>query len=153
MKKAFVLVLLVLLSIVWLVGCGKKSTNEELINLEPQPPTQDTTVIAEPTLDLQPVQEEIPPVISTPVQPVQPSLVMGYRVQIFAFNDMASANTAVKTAEGKFDLPLYVDFLDGLYKVRVGNFANRNDAEHYRGMAVNKGYADAWVVQSQIENR
>jgi len=153
MKKTVVLSFMLMAAVIGLEGCGKKSTNEELINLEPMPAAQDTTVIAEPTLDLQPVQEETPPVISTPVQPVQPAMVTGYRVQIFAFNDMASANNAIKSAQPKFDFPLYVDFHEGLYKVRVGNFLNKNEAEHYRAMAVNKGYADAWVVECQIENR
>jgi hypothetical protein len=69
-----------------------------------------------------------------------------WRVQIGAF---ASSQNAHRLAQEirKRGLPVFVDLLDGLYKVRVGSYGNRLEAEPLRAQLAEEGYP-TWVVST-----
>jgi hypothetical protein len=69
-----------------------------------------------------------------------------FRVQLFTSKQFGQARKAVVVAEEIFDQPVYLDYEVPYYKVRVGNFADRDDAEEYRPKVQTAGYKNAWVV-------
>jgi len=82
-----------------------------------------------------------------------PRTTMGYRVQIFASRTSEGAERVAAEARFKFSEPVYVEYLPGTigpYKVRVGDFLNKSDAEILRNKARMMGYPDAWIVQTEV---
>ena len=73
----------------------------------------------------------------------------GYRIQLF----MESGNEALTRAEevkDKFmkkyrEVPAYVTFGEPYYRVRVGDFRTRLDAEKFLNR-INRAYRNAWVT-------
>lgn len=76
--------------------------------------------------------------------------VPGYRVQIFASSTQEGADKIASEARFKFTERVYVEYDAPYYKVRVGNYKNRADAEILREKARNMGYPDAWIVQTEV---
>lgn len=77
--------------------------------------------------------------------------VLGYRVQIFVSDQEFDARTMEEKALIEFDEPVYLIFDSPNYKVRVGDFRSRAEANTLRQKAVKMGYKDAWVVQSKVK--
>ena len=69
-----------------------------------------------------------------------------YRVQLFTSQYYSEAKQAQAVAEEIFDQPVFVDYEVPYFKVRVGNFASRFDAEGYQQKTREVGYTNAWVV-------
>jgi len=164
MRKIFSLILGVFILFVFVnLGCSKKvEKKDELINLQP-PTVPVDTVKQEPTLDLNEVKEDtivkegsvekventITGEIESPKVPEQ--IVTVYRVQIHAFQDEQSATIAKKKAEEILNTKVYMDYINGWYKLRVGEFMNKLEAEDYRELLTKKGYKDAWVVECKVK--
>lgn len=76
--------------------------------------------------------------------------VLGFRVQLLSVSDEQSAREAKRRAMMRFNENVYM-ILDGpSYKIRVGDCRTRDEAKTIKTMAVEKGYADAWIVQSKV---
>lgn len=73
-----------------------------------------------------------------------------FRIQLFSSKAYGTGKQAFKIAEEIFDRPVYLDYEVPYYKIRVGNFANRDDAELYLLKVRTAGYSDAWVVAVNI---
>jgi hypothetical protein len=85
---------------------------------------------------------------------VQEEMVQGFRIQIFSSSSVDDANAAKNTATGRFPHDsVYIVFDPPVYKVRVGDFVNRYDANQRLPEFVDKGYRDAWIVPDQVEQR
>ncbi len=87
----------------------------------------------------------------TVVSTVTTRVVSGYRVQLYAGRDIKLAQDVKENAESLFEVPIFLIFMAPQYKVRAGNFENREHAQQLCEIAHQQGYRDAWVVQSQIE--
>jgi hypothetical protein len=75
----------------------------------------------------------------------------GYRIQIYATGNIDEANAMRMTAAQRItDDSLYVVFDPPVYKVRVGDFQTRAEANQKLGAIVSMGFADAWVVGDRI---
>lgn len=80
-------------------------------------------------------------------------LIDGFRVQLFATKDIESATIAKKEAEFVFtgdSLNIYVEFDSPYYKLRIGDFQERDDAEAFREVAHEKGYPSSWIVKTKV---
>lgn len=73
-----------------------------------------------------------------------------YRVQLFTSRVYGEGRQAARVAEEIFDQPVYVDYAVPNYKVRVGNFMERNAAEDYQQRVRAAGYTNAWVVMVNV---
>ena len=86
----------------------------------------------------------------------------GYRVQIMASDQQGSATRVENEARSWWqnnrnaapavlanDFPVFVIFQSPYYKVRVGNFINRSEADQAVTF-LRQMYPDAWVVRDQI---
>ncbi len=140
MYKRIIIVLMVA-GLVLVTGCAKKKAeevvkpDESVVIMEEQPIEEEGTleiVEEEPINELLPVEE--------------PVLAQEFKVQLFATYDETKANQVVNDLRGKFTHEVYVEYIAPYYKVRLGHFTTKADAEMARDMAREKGYADAFVV-------
>lgn len=69
-----------------------------------------------------------------------------FRVQLFTSKYYFEARKALAVAEEIFDQPVYLDYEVPYFKIRVGNFGNREEAEMYQQKTREAGYGSAWVV-------
>lgn len=96
--------------------------------------------------------EQTPPIV-TPEKAGIPEKIIGYRVQIFATLKKEKAQYIADQARKVLSKPVYVEYVPPFYKVRVGDFRNREDAEEYRDYLRANGYPDAFVVETEIKVR
>jgi hypothetical protein len=75
----------------------------------------------------------------------------GYRVQLVLTKSIEGANEVKKKAIFKFEDKIYLVFEQPYYKVQLGDFESKKDAEALRDEAIAKGFPDTWVVRTQIE--
>lgn len=90
--------------------------------------------------------EPPPPVAKPPAQKTMD----GYRVQLIASGNEASAREVQAVAQSKLGVPAYVDLIDNIYKVRVGDCPTREQAEALLSRCRALGYGDAWIVSCPI---
>ena len=77
--------------------------------------------------------------------------VEGFRIQLLATQDRFNAEK-FKSELGKiYKNKIYIIFEAPNYKVRVGDFINRKNAEEMRQNLSKKGYTTAWIIRSKIE--
>lgn len=77
----------------------------------------------------------------------------GFRVQIIATQNIETATLIEQEAKDLFNTmehKVYLIFEQPLYKVRVGDVTDRNDAEEIRDMAKDYGYREAFIVPSKV---
>ena len=131
---------------------------------EPAPEEPETVSFPEEpasTYEPAPVYEPAPPPPPTPAyEPAPQRQVSGFRVQVYASETNAGGEqkraeaqqwwTAEQRRTG-FQAPLdaYVVYLDGLYKVRMGAFTNRPDAESALAL-VRTRFPDAFLVPDLV---
>ncbi len=77
--------------------------------------------------------------------------VMGFRVQIASTRDEQEARIIKRNAILLFQENVYMSFDDPYYKVRVGDFISRYDANRVHEKVIEKGFPDSWVVRSEIK--
>jgi hypothetical protein len=85
---------------------------------------------------------------------VQEEVVQGYRIQIFSSSNVDETTLMKNLAVEKFvGDSIYVVYDAPVYKVRIGDFINRYEANQRLPEFVEKGYRDAWIVPDRIVQR
>ena len=79
------------------------------------------------------------------------NLIKGYRVQIVISQNEQELQDIKVEIEKSIDEQTYIIFELPNYKLRVGNFLNRKEAENFQKKIVRLGYRTAWVVPTMIE--
>lgn len=69
-----------------------------------------------------------------------------YTIQIAAATSEEAAVRLAGMAEESLTLPVFIDPVGGFWKVRVGAFPSRTDADSALGGVRAQGYPDAWVT-------
>lgn len=82
--------------------------------------------------------------------PQQPEMRNGFRVQVFAAGTSVYAEEVRQRVAREFSLPAYITPVDEMYKVRIGDFATREEAETFLARCRSAGYEDAWIVETLI---
>jgi len=75
----------------------------------------------------------------------------GFRVQIFATQDRNKADQLQEELALKFDEKIYIIFEAPNYKLRIGNFLDRDDAEILRMRLVSSDFPSSWIVRTRIQ--
>ena len=75
----------------------------------------------------------------------------GFRVQIFATQDRNKADQLQKELVLKFDEKIYIIFEAPNYKLRIGDFLDRDDAEILRMRLVSSNFPSSWIVRTRIQ--
>jgi hypothetical protein len=75
----------------------------------------------------------------------------GYRVQIIASSYEENAGRVADQVRASYPgTGVYVQHIQNLYKVRVGDYTDRGAAEAMRDRLKGAGYADAWIVKETV---
>jgi hypothetical protein len=74
----------------------------------------------------------------------------GFRVQLYATRDVEKAKKVAESARNIFSMQTYIEYQDPYYKVRLGDFRTREEAERMRYNVTSGGFEDAWIVETTI---
>jgi cell division protein FtsN len=78
-------------------------------------------------------------------------IVEGFRVQVLATRTRDNADQLRQTLAEGYAEEIYIVFEAPNYKVRMGNFFDRKQAEKFRQTLVKKGYPSAWIIRTRID--
>jgi hypothetical protein len=76
--------------------------------------------------------------------------VEGYRIQCFASANIDALRAEKKRMENKFRYPAYITAEQALYRLQLGDFFKRVDAEAALAEIRGAGLSDAWIVRAKI---
>lgn len=77
--------------------------------------------------------------------------VYGYRVQVFATIYKDKAEKIRNEVQEKVTYPVYIEEIPPFYKIRIGDFQKREDAEQFLSTVQKSlGYADAFVAEAVV---
>jgi hypothetical protein len=80
------------------------------------------------------------------------STIEGFRIQCYASSQIDRIRSEQKQLEFKIKYPVYVVFNAPYYKLLVGDFPRKNDAEAALGKLKEIGYTDSWIARSRINS-
>lgn len=92
----------------------------------------------------------------TPVPTTVAEPTLGYRVQLYSFTSREAADAALKQVEqalAEWSYGVYVDEESNSFKVRVGDFMEKVDADILRDWLRTRGFVDAWTARTLIQTR
>ncbi|MBN1433408.1 SPOR domain-containing protein [Candidatus Fermentibacterales bacterium] len=75
----------------------------------------------------------------------------GYSIQIAACDTRDGAERMAALTADQTGEPIYVDSLPPYWKVRIGCFGTRQEAEAFLPEVRSMGYSDAWVVERVLD--
>ncbi len=96
------------------------------------------------------------PASDTPVPATVAEPILGYRVQLYSFTSRESAEAALQQVErtlAEWSYGIYVDEESNSFKVRVGDFKEKADADILRDWLRTRGFVDAWTAETLIQTR
>ena len=128
-----------------------KPAADEPYDLESEMPEDDSVIDSEKAEEsIEPLKADTFSVEET-VEPAAPAAgyELGYRVQLAAFAESAGARDLKKIIMAAAPIAVYIDYEDGLYKVRAGDFATRAEASEARTKLA-ADYPDCWIVRTTI---
>ena len=77
----------------------------------------------------------------------------GYRVQVLATRYFERADSLAVIMKNTVSDSVYVDFEAPNYKVRIGDFIDRDSAESLQQELMQMGYNSAWILRSRINSK
>jgi cell division protein FtsN len=147
----------------FLVACAtsqpqRKPLPEETAEKEKPPEIVETfdpmTLGEYEQFSLQPVQKEEPFDLEAWVKGYEgqseEKKVNGFRVQLVSTREEEEARLIRSEALLDLDQPVYLSYDNPYYKVRVGDFTTRSQAERYKEELALRGFPDAWVIRTII---
>jgi hypothetical protein len=93
--------------------------------------------------------KEIHPTVIQTVEQSATGLEIRYRIQMFASSSVESLREQKRMMERKVDLPFFLSYEAPFFKLFVGDFKSRVDAETYLSKIKKHGYTDAWIVTAR----
>ena len=75
-----------------------------------------------------------------------------FRIQIFESSIASIARAEAKRFQNIFGDTVYTDFETPLYKLRIGNFQNKRDAEEAVESISRLGAKDAWIIRTKAKS-
>ena len=76
-----------------------------------------------------------------------------FRIQIFESSNVSMARAEAKRFQNILGDTVYLDFETPLYKLRIGNFQNRKNAEESVESISKLGAKDAWIIRTKAKSR
>jgi len=129
----------------------KRPLGEYEATLKPSDYDQDVEAVAQPRPD-EPARAQLE--LPKDSVFVQEDVIQGFRVQIYSSASIDDAAQMKIIAMDKFrEDSVYVVYDAPVYKVRVGDFANRYEANQILSEFIDKGFRDAWIVPDRIVQR
>ena len=69
-----------------------------------------------------------------------------YKIQVLVTSDLIKKDNLIRKLKTEFDLESYFIESDSLFKIFLGKFNNRSEAEKVLNQVKKSGYLDAWLV-------
>ena len=94
------------------------------------------------------------PASVSPTPAPVPDPIWGYRVQLYWLTARDAAEAAVERVErllADSSYGIYLNEEAGGFRVRVGDFTDKADADRFRDRMRREGYADAWTARTLIK--
>lgn len=83
--------------------------------------------------------------------PASTEMTQGFRVQVFSSTDIDAARAKKTEFEAAFPGEwFYLDYHAPSYKLRVGNFLTRFEAERFARTLTDQGHTEAWTVPERV---
>ena len=109
-------------------------------------------------------QRSVDALMGDPAEPASETLVpaaaaeptWGYRVQLYSLTTREAAEAALKQVErtlAEWSYGVYVEEESESFKVRVGDFKEKADADILRDWLRTRGFVDAWTARTLIQTR
>lgn len=97
-------------------------------------------------------QPYVPPVVMpTPPPPSPaPATILGFRIQLFASSTEKNASRVADDTRASFTQNVYIQHIPPYYKVRVGDFLTKEEAQVVKQQAMQMGYRGAFIVETMI---
>lgn len=97
-------------------------------------------------------QPYVPPVVTpTPPPPnPAPATILGFRIQLFASSTEKNASRVADDTRASFTQNVYIQHVPPYYKVRVGDFLTKEEAQVVKQQAMQMGYRGAFIVETMI---
>ncbi len=86
-------------------------------------------------------------VVEPPIEIPEYTPVLPFAVQITAAAEEATAQRLAESVAADVDAPVFIDRIGQYWKVRVGAFATRAEADGLLEQLQAMGFADAWIVE------
>lgn len=74
----------------------------------------------------------------------------GWRVQVFASSNLQLADDKAAEFRTTSPHPVYVEYEPPFYKVRVGDFMTRQEADRFKDETARMGWQGAWVTETLV---
>ena len=84
------------------------------------------------------------------IKQLELKIIEGYRIQIFESTVSSIARAEAKRYQNILNDSVYIDFEAPLYKLRIGNFIERKNAERAIESIKRLGAKDSWIVRTKI---
>jgi acetyl/propionyl-CoA carboxylase alpha subunit len=78
-------------------------------------------------------------------------LVDGFRIQLASMKTLTSAATYARLVESELPLVVHLVKAEDGWKIRVGDFIDKIEAEKKKQELQAKGYSGAWVVEDKVK--
>ena len=75
-----------------------------------------------------------------------------FRIQIFESTESSIAKAEAKRFQNILGDTVYINFETPLYKLRIGNFSNRRQAEEAISAIENLGVKGSWVIRAMLNS-
>ena len=76
-----------------------------------------------------------------------------FRIQIFESTESSIAKAEAKRFQNILGDTVYINFETPLYKLRIGNFLNRKQAEDAISAIENLGVKGSWVIRAMLNSK
>lgn len=126
---------------------------EEIIT---PPPIEEEPIMPPPVVEEAPAvvseQPYVPPVVTPPPPPPSPppATILGFRIQLFASSTEKNASRVADDTRASFTQNVYIQHIPPYYKVRVGDFLTKEEAQVVKQQAMQMGYRGAFIVETMI---
>lgn len=84
---------------------------------------------------------------------IEEEIAQGFRIQVFASPSIDEATSMKNSVQLMVSDSVYVVYDPPVYKVRVGDYVSRLDANKMLSFMLDRGFPDAWVVADRIVQR
>jgi len=123
---------------------------EELPPLQPRLPVLFSDESRLKTIPYESETQSLPGIQASGELAGEARVVEGYRVQVYAGKDQAAARKIELQIRERYGVAIYLVYEAPQYKVRVGDFIDRNQAVNFGKSLKEGGYMDAWIVRSLV---
>jgi hypothetical protein len=131
---------------------NKRSLADYEATLDPADYDQEVEVVEKARVEEK--KQQAPLEIPKDSLAVEEEVMQGFRIQVFSSSGVDEATLKKNVVMEKFiGDSVYVVYDAPVYKVRVGDFVNRYEANQRLPEFMEKGYRDAWIVPDRVVQR